>query len=175
MNWNNGKYEEHLKEPVDGSQTAEERDGEKLDWQGHPLSQEAIRDNFELKEEMVNVPVDAMQTVDVIHEENIELKEPVALPKVMETGPLPWLKGEENDELRTRWNLIQSEFVNEPRTSVEQADALVAETLDRIQQAFSKQRTVLNEQWASHADISTEDLRIALQSYRSFFNRLLAL
>jgi hypothetical protein len=71
--------------------------------------------------------------------------------------------------------LIQSEFVNEPRTSVEQADALVAETLDRIQQAFSKQRTVLNEQWASHADISTEDLRIALQSYRSFFNRLLAL
>jgi len=175
MNWNNAKYEEHVKETADGSQTAEERDGEKLDWQGHPITPEPMKDNFELKEENVNVPVDAVQTVEASHEEIIQLKEPVETPKVMETGPLPWLKGEENDEFRTRWNLIQSEFVNEPRASVEQADALVAETLDRIQQAFSKQRTVLNEQWASHADISTEDLRIALQSYRSFFNRLLAL
>jgi len=175
MNWNNAKIEEPVKESADGSQTAEERDGKKLDWQGHPITPEPMKDNFELKEEKVNVPVDAVQTVEASHEEIIEFMEPVATPKVMETGPLPWLKGEENDEFRTRWNLIQSEFVNEPRASVEQADALVAETLDRIQQAFSKQRTVLNEQWASHADISTEDLRIALQSYRSFFNRLLAL
>ena len=175
MNLNNEKYEEYVKEPVDGSQTAEVRDGEKLDWQGHPVTSEPMKDNFALNEEKVDVPVAAAQSVETSHEENIGLKEPVATPKVMETGPLPWLKGEENDEFRTRWNLIQSEFVNEPRASVEQADALVAETLDRIQQAFSKQRTVLNEQWASHADISTEDLRIALQSYRSFFNRLLAL
>lgn len=174
MNWNNAKYEEHVIDPADGSQAAEERDGEKLDWQGYPITPEPMKDNFTI-EEKVDVPVAAVQTVEANHEENIELMEQVATPKVMETGPLPWLKGEDNDELRTRWNLIQSEFVNEPRTSVEQADALVAETLDRIQQAFSEQRTVLNEQWASHADISTEDLRMALQSYRSFFNRLLAL
>lgn len=175
MNWNNGMNEEQVKEQADGTQSVEERHEEKLDWQGHPIAPEPIKDNFVLNEEKVDVPVVAMQTVDVSHEENIELKEQVATPKVMETGSLPWLKGEENGELRTRWNLIQSEFVNEPRTSVEQADALVVETLDRIQQAFSKQRTGLNEQWANHADISTEDLRIALQSYRSFFNRLLAL
>ena len=128
-----------------------------------------------MKEENVNVPVDAVQTVEASHEEIIALKEPVENQKVMETGPLPWLKGEENDELRTRWNLIQSEFVNEPRTSVEQADALVAETLERIEQAFSEQRTVLNEQLVNHADLSTEDLRIALKGYRTFLNRLLAL
>lgn len=175
MNWNNAKYDGHVKEPADESQTAEERHEEKLDWQRHPIAPEPMKDRFVLNEEKVDVPVAAVQTVETSHEENIELKEQVATPKVMETNPLPWLKGEENNEFRTRWNLIQSEFVNEPRASVEQVDALVAETLDRIQQAFSKQRTVLNEQWASHADISTEDLRIALLSYRSFFNRLLTL
>jgi hypothetical protein len=95
MDWNNANNEEHMKEPVDGSQTAEERFGEKLDWQGHPITPEPIKDNFEVKEEMVNVPMDDVQHVD-------DNKEPVALTKVMETGPLPWLKGEENDELRTR-------------------------------------------------------------------------
>lgn len=175
MNWNNAKYDDHLKESADASQTAEEKHEEKLDWQGHPITSEPMQDNFALNEAKVAVPVAAVETVEAGHEENIELQAPVAAPKVTETGPLPWLKGEENDEFRTRWNSIQSEFVNEPRASVEQADALVAETLDRIQQSFSKQRTVLNEQWASHTDISTEDLRIALQSYRSFFNRLLSL
>lgn len=175
MNSNDAEYDEYVKGPADELPVAEEKHEEKLDWQGHVIPPEPTEENFDLKEEKINVPVDAVQTMEASQNKSIEYKEPVAVPKAGETGPLPWLKGEENDEFRKRWNLIQSEFVNEPRASVEQADALVAETLDRIQQAFSKQRTVLNEQWASHADISTEDLRIALQSYRSFFNRLLAL
>lgn len=172
--WNNGQYEERVKEPAAGTQTIEERHEENIEWQGHPTNPELPKSDYEL-EEKVDVPVEVPQTVEANHGENAELKDQVAPPKAMETGPLPWLKGEENDELRKRWNLIQTEFVNEPRSSVEQADALVAETLDRIQQAFSKQRNTLNEQWINHENISTEDLRIALQSYRSFFNRLLAL
>jgi hypothetical protein len=65
--------------------------------------------------------------------------------------------------------------VDEPRTAVEQADGLVTEALERIKQVFSDKRTILNEQWSNHQDISTEDLRIALQSYRSFLNRVLTL
>lgn len=175
MNWNDTKPEEYGKVPAEELQKAAEKQTEKLDWQGHPLPPEPLKDPFALNEEKVDASVAEVQSEDSGHEETTAVKEPVTTPKVIETGPLPWLKGEENDEFRTRWNLIQSEFVNEPRASVEQADALVAETLDRIQQAFAKQRTVLNEQWASHADVSTEDLRMALKSYRSFFNRLLAL
>jgi hypothetical protein len=175
MNWNNTKYEEPVKETTDGSQTAEEKHEEKLDRQGHAITPELMKDNFALNEEKFDVPVAAVQSVEVSHEESIELKEQVATPKVMETGPLPWLKVEENDELRTRWNSIQTEFVNEPRKSVEQADTLVQETLERITHAFSEQRTVLNEQLINHADLSTEDLRIALKGYRTFLNRLLAL
>ncbi len=86
-------------------------------------------------------------------------------------GSLGWLRNDEIDELKARWTTIQSKFVDEPRTSVEQADALVADTLVRIEKAFSDNRASL----AGQKDISTEDLRVALQSYRSFLNRLLAI
>jgi hypothetical protein len=86
-----------------------------------------------------------------------------------------WLKDDECDELQSRWDAIQIEFVDDPRASVERADALVADTFERIQQEFSNRRKSLNEQWGARQDISTEDLRITLQHYRAFINRLLAL
>ena len=70
--------------------------------------------------------------------------------------------------------MIQVQFVDEPRKSVEQADALVEEVLKRINQAFTDQRAALDAQWVNHEEVSTEDLRVTLQSYRSFFNRFLA-
>lgn len=100
---------------------------------------------------------------------------PTTAPKAVESGPLTWLKGDEVDDLKSRWKVIQIEFVDEPRKSVEQADALVVEALDRIELVFKNQRTILNERWLNHEDVQTEDLRIALQSYRSFLNRILAL
>jgi hypothetical protein len=77
------------------------------------------------------------------------------------------------DELQSRWNLIQKEFVDEPHTSVKQAKALVAETMDQVMRKLSEQQSSLDESIDGGDDISTEDLRIALQRYRSFFNRLL--
>jgi hypothetical protein len=61
--------------------------------------------------------------------------------------------------------------------AVEQADSLVAEVMKRIAEMFANERSSLEKQWASEADVTpnTEDLRIALQRYRSFFNRLLSL
>lgn len=73
-----------------------------------------------------------------------------------------------------QWNDIQTRFVDEPRQSIEAADALVAEVLHELTAAFADERSRLEDQWNAGSEPSTEDLRMALQHYRSFFNRLLA-
>ena len=85
----------------------------------------------------------------------------------------PLLADEELDGFRGRWDAVQVGFVDEPRGSVQQADALVAELMQRLAQTFSEERTSLESQWEQGADVSTEDLRVAMQRYRSFFDRLL--
>jgi hypothetical protein len=80
----------------------------------------------------------------------------------------------ETDALRTRWEAIQTGFVDEPRTAVTEADALVAQTVTRLAEIFSEERTTLEKQWGQGDSISTEDLRVALRRYRSFFDRLLS-
>jgi hypothetical protein len=120
-------------------------------------------------------PVAPIQTTEVKQEEVIIQKEQASTSPAVESGGLPRLRAEEVDEFQSRWNSIQAKFVDEPHASVEQADALVAEALERIVQAFSNKRTMLNGQWINHEGISTEDLRVALQGYRSFFKGLLAL
>lgn len=75
--------------------------------------------------------------------------------------------------LRNRWNDIQSGFVDEPRRSVEQADSLVAETMQQLAKVFAAERSKLEEDWSRGSEVSTDDLRMALQKYRSFFQRLL--
>ena len=77
-----------------------------------------------------------------------------------------------SEHLRTRWNEIQGRFVDEPRSAVQEADALVSEVVEKITQMFAKEHDLLESQWKQGNDVSTEDLRIALQRYRAFFNRL---
>jgi hypothetical protein len=91
-----------------------------------------------------------------------------------EGGPAALLADEDAGGFRSRWNEIQVRFVDEPRGSVEKADGLVAEMTGRLTQMFSEERTRLEGQWERGDDVSTEDLRIALQRYRSFFERLLS-
>jgi hypothetical protein len=73
-----------------------------------------------------------------------------------------------------RWEEIQVRFVDEPRGAVEDADALVATVMQRLAEGFAQERERLETQWGRGEDISTEDLRVALQRYRSFFRRLLS-
>jgi hypothetical protein len=75
---------------------------------------------------------------------------------------------------RERWQMVQVRFVDEPRDTVKQADALVAELMQRLAQTFADERSNLESQWERGSDVSTEDLRVAMQRYRSFFDRLLA-
>ena len=85
----------------------------------------------------------------------------------------PLLASDQTERFTTRWQEIQAAFVDEPQRSVEQADALVADLMQRLAAVFSEEREQLEAQWAQGDDVSTEDLRIALQRYRSFFDRLL--
>jgi len=81
---------------------------------------------------------------------------------------------DEVNELRPKWNAIQTKFIDEPRQSVQEADGLVASTIQRLAESFAAERGKLESQWAKGGDVSTEDLRLALQRYRSFFDRLLS-
>ena len=83
----------------------------------------------------------------------------------------------EDDELyaiRAQWKDIQSEFVDEPRTAIQEADALVADLMQRLAQTFAAEREQLESRWSGGEDVYTEDLRQGLRRYRSFFERLLA-
>ncbi len=75
---------------------------------------------------------------------------------------------------RTQWEAIQTGFVDQPRAAVEQADALVSQLVKRLTDVFARERSGLEGQWTQGDNVSTEDLRIALTRYRSFFHRLLS-
>ncbi|MGA8034718.1 MAG: hypothetical protein WA823_16720 [Candidatus Acidiferrales bacterium] len=85
-----------------------------------------------------------------------------------------FMSNEAND-LRARWGSIQVGFVDQPRKAVEDADALVATTTNRLSEMFAAEREKLERQWGKNESISTEDLRVTLQRYRSFFSRLLTI
>jgi hypothetical protein len=82
--------------------------------------------------------------------------------------------GADSSALAQRWNAIQAGFVDEPRQAVQQADALVADVIQRLADSFASQRQRLEEQWTRGEEVSTEDLRVVLRRYREFFQQLLA-
>jgi len=76
-------------------------------------------------------------------------------------------------KLRARWDTVQTKFVDEPRQAVEDADLLIAATMKRLAEIFADERENLEHQWDRGENVSTEDLRLGLRRYRSFFSRLL--
>jgi hypothetical protein len=86
----------------------------------------------------------------------------------------PLFPENEATNFRSRWNEIQAAFVDEPRRAVEKGDALVADVIKRLASSFADERSKLEGQWGRGDNVSTEDLRVALQRYRAFFDRLLS-
>ena len=74
---------------------------------------------------------------------------------------------------RARWTEIQAAFVDEPRRTLEHADGLVAEVIQLLTRSFADERGKLEAQWTSGERVSTEEMRLAFQRYRTFFNALL--
>jgi glutathione S-transferase len=86
----------------------------------------------------------------------------------------PLLNRDQSDEFTQRWQEIQTSFVDRPQEAVKDADALVADLMQRITSRFATERERLEKHWAEGDDVSTEDLRVALTAYRSFFDKLLS-
>jgi hypothetical protein len=89
-------------------------------------------------------------------------------------GESPLLPPEDMDQARARWQSVQGSFVDEPRSAVKEADQLVADLMGKLTDSFARERDRLEGQWSQGDEVSTEELRIALQRYRVFFERLLA-
>jgi len=117
--------------------------------------------------------VDSMD--ELITEENSTANEKIAPETdfVANTDTLATLLNhDDSGRFRAHWNEIQSKFVDDPSSAVQEADGLVSEVVEQITKMFAVERSTLEDQWRQGNDADTEDLRKALQHYRSFFNRL---
>ena len=140
------------------------------------------------KEKQANIDeVDAVDTLDTDEErmrneqiieerreENRTDNRNVSRDQSSEEDFAPLFEDNEAEGFRAQWLEIQSKFVDDPSVSVKEADDLVAEVIKNITRSFADKRISLESQWKS-GDVSTEDLRVAMKRYRSFFNRLLTL
>ena len=107
-------------------------------------------------------------------DQNTDAADPAAItPTTASDAGSSLLPAETDATFQQRWKEIQTRFVDEPRGAVEDADTLVANLMQQLAEGFAKERERLEAQWGRGEDISTEDLRIALQRYRTFFQRLL--
>jgi hypothetical protein len=119
-----------------------------------------------------------LSTADLVteeHDETAEARQDADRPVTRdEDGLEPLFASDRAEELRDRWHTLQARFVDDPRETVSEADSLVAELLQELARGFSDARGKLESQWSEGEDVSTEDLRISLKRYRSFFERLLS-
>jgi hypothetical protein len=123
------------------------------------------------------------QTTDTVDRTNPDSSQPIPLPagtttntvantNIAQAGPL--FPDDELHNFRSRWDQVQTSFVDEPRHAVEEADSLVANVGKRIAEQFANERAKLEDQWAKGDNVNTEDLRQAFKRYRAFFDRLLS-
>lgn len=104
-------------------------------------------------------------------EKNLQGDTPSRASSAQQDGELaPLFEQRTAQEYRTRWNVVQQGFVDDPPKAVRQGDELVAQVIKNLAETFAKQRATLERQ-----EGSTEDLRLALRRYRSFFERLLSI
>lgn len=112
--------------------------------------------------------------VDTANPGHLEDKEvtqtrPAAVRASSSTAPMNSNNAAVSDE---RWHSIQSGFVDDPEQSVTHAHSLVSDMLQQLIQKYTDERDRLEQRWSSKNELSTEDLRQCLQSYRALFSDL---
>jgi hypothetical protein len=104
------------------------------------------------------------------HDTHVGVVDPEARPPEVALLPL----GEDAAFLQ-RWEALEATFAKDPRRTVEQADALVAEVMERLAEGFADARDRLEEQWdRREGGVPEDELQVALRRYRAFFRRLLS-
>jgi hypothetical protein len=81
--------------------------------------------------------------------------------------------GAEVERFRVRWRELQADFVDDPAKAVQGADELVDELTRALTEIFAEHKRDLEQQWQGGGSGETEELRVALRRYRSFFDQLL--
>jgi len=144
----------------------------------------AENDNLEPRDADVSVPANrpadrAIEMQPVVADREVvrprDDAQPADASLVTEGDATALFESHVLDQFKERWAEIQTGFVDEPRRAVQQADALVSDVIKRIADSFGRERADLERQWDRGDNVSTEDLRVALQRYRDFFSRLLTL
>jgi hypothetical protein len=73
------------------------------------------------------------------------------------------------DLFRSRWSSVQVGFVDDPGRAVEEAEQLVTDVITDLVEGFQQHR----QQLEGDRDYTTDEMRMAFQRYRDFFDRLL--
>ena len=87
---------------------------------------------------------------------------------------VPLLDAAQSEGFLARWSEVQARFVDDPQAAVREADGLVTELTQALASSFAAHREGLESSWRTGGEPGTEELRLALQQYRSLFQRLLA-
>lgn len=114
-----------------------------------------------------------LRTADIAEGQPISRERPKA-DEAKGHGATPLFATSDAEGYRARWQDVQARFVDAPRESVEAADTLVAEVIKQLATVFADQQKELESAIQRDGKLSTEEFRIALQRYRSFFDRLLS-
>lgn len=99
----------------------------------------------------------------------------VARISKQETKLVPLFAEDAATDFRSRWDVIQRGFVDDPQQAVRAGDELVAQVIKSLADMFSNQRSTLESELNQTDQSSTEYLRLSLRRYRSFFERLLTI
>jgi hypothetical protein len=142
-----------------------------------PLSTADLAGKPETRDEREHRDAEANATLD--KRDAVPIEQPAAekprAPGSNHEELVPLFSESAVQNFRQRWTTLQTEFVDEPRRSVEQADELVAHVMKDMAATFSDERKKLEQQWEQGDKVSTEDLRLVLRRYRSFFDRFLSI
>jgi hypothetical protein len=84
-----------------------------------------------------------------------------------------FLADSDRESLRQRWLQMQAGFVDSPEQTVEEADRLIGDVLERVTRSLTSERQELAARWSGSERPDTEGLRLAIQGYRALFERLL--
>lgn len=91
-------------------------------------------------------------------------------------GTDPLMPVSERDKLHDRLQQAVNGFVDGPRHAVEEADRVFEETVTRVTDSLSERHGSIRTAWKGQDhEAETEDMRVALRTYREVTERLLEL
>jgi hypothetical protein len=137
--------------------------------------------NGEPREDASSSASGAMGTPSALNEADRSLPRAINTDRVSKTPGkeerqlAPLFTEDSSTAFRTRWDLVQKGFVDDPKAAVHAADELVAHVTKSLTETFAIQRANLEMHFNDAQEPTTEHLRIALRQYRSFFERLLSI